>query len=73
MTPTQAEIIVSLADNGINIAATARAMFMHRNNIDYHVRMIHRNTGKNPQNFYDLQELLIMAEEVLREVNADVH
>ena len=72
MTPTQAEIIIRLAENGINVAATARSMFMHRNNIDYHVRMIHRNTGKNPLNFYDLYELLSIAEEVLREKESTV-
>lgn len=66
MTPTQAQIIVSLAENSINVAATAREMLMHRNNIDYHIRMIHRNTGKNPLKFYELLELLPVAEEVLK-------
>lgn len=65
MTPTQAQIIVKLASNDINVAATAREMYMHRNNIDYHVRMIQRNTGKNPLKFYELLELLPMAEEIL--------
>lgn len=65
MTPTQAEIVVKLAANNINVAATAREMFMHRNNIDYHVRMIHRNTGLNPLKLYDLLELVKKAEAVL--------
>ena len=65
MTVTQAEVITMLAKNNINAAATARAMFMHRNTVDYHVRMIYRNTGLNPLNFYDLPTLLSMAKEVL--------
>lgn len=65
MTITQAEVIKILAKNNINAAATAREMFMHRNTIDYHIRMIFRNTGLNPLNFYDLCELLRRATAVL--------
>lgn len=65
LTRTQAEVIVKLAKNNINAAATAREMFMHRNTVDYHIRMIYRNTGKNPLSFYDLSELLPVAREAL--------
>lgn len=65
LTQTQAEVIVKLAENNINAAATARNMFMHRNTVDYHIRMIYRNTGKNPLSFYDLMALLPMAQEAL--------
>lgn len=65
ITRTQAEVIVKLAKNNINAAATAREMFMHRNTVDYHIRMVYRNTGKNPLNFYDLLSLLPMAEAYL--------
>lgn len=65
MTKTQAEIIVKLAKNNINAAATAREMFMHRNTVDYHIRMVYRNTGLNPLNFYDLTALLREATIVL--------
>ena len=65
MTITQAEIILTLARNNINVAATAREMFMHYNNIHYHIRMIRRNTGLNPQNFDDLNELVRKAKAVL--------
>lgn len=67
LTKTQAEVIVKMTRNNINAAATARDMFMHRNTIDYHIRMIYRNTGKNPLNFYDLMELLPMAQRILGE------
>lgn len=66
MTPIQAEIILALAEHNMRVATVARAMMIHRNNIEYHVRVITKNTGKNPLNFYDLHELVPMAEEVLR-------
>jgi DNA-binding PucR family transcriptional regulator len=65
MTITQAEVIKILAKNSINAAATARELFMHRNTVDYHIRMIYRNTGLNPLDFYDLCELLRRATAVL--------
>lgn len=65
MTITQAEIILKLAENNINAAATAREMFMHRNTIDYHIRMVYRNTGLNPLSFYDLNQLVRKATAVL--------
>lgn len=66
LTQTQAEVVVKLAKNSMNAAAAAREMFMHRNTVDYHIRMIYRNIGKNPLDFYDLCELLPIAEEVLK-------
>jgi DNA-binding PucR family transcriptional regulator len=69
ITRTQAEVIVKLARNNINAAATAREMFMHRNTVDYHIRMIYRNTGKNPLSFYDLLDLLPMAQRTLGEAS----
>jgi sugar diacid utilization regulator len=65
MTTTQAAVILALAKNNLNVAATARDMFMHYNNIHYHVRMIYRNTGLNPKNFDDLNELVCIAKSVL--------
>lgn len=65
LTQTQAEILVTLAHYNLNVAATARKLFMHRNTVDYHVRMILRNTGKNPLVFYDLVDLLADAKQVL--------
>ena len=64
LTATQAEVVIKLAKNNINAAAAAREMFMHRNTVDYHIRMIYRNTGKNPLNFFDLLDLLIVAKSV---------
>ena len=65
MTLRQAETIVSLAKNNMNARATARTMFVHHQTVIYNIKMIRRNTGLNPLDFYDLQKLLPMAEEVL--------
>lgn len=65
MTLTQAEIVVELANCNMNISKTSKAMFMHRNNITYHIRQIRRNTGLNPLNFYELSELLPKAKVIV--------
>lgn len=65
MTLRQAETIVSLAKNNMNARATARSMFVHYQTVIYNIKMIRRNTGLNPLDFYDLYKLLPMAEEVL--------
>lgn len=65
MTLRQAETVVSLAKNNLNARATARSMFVHHQTVIYNIKMIQRKTGLNPLNFFDLQKLLPMAEEVL--------
>lgn len=55
------EIIISLADNNMNINKTARLLYMHRNTVEYHINRIKEITGKNPRNFYDLHRLVLMA------------
>ena len=66
MTLRQAETIISLARNNMNARATARTMFVHHQTVIYNIKMIRRNTGLNPLDFYDLQKLIPMAEEVLK-------
>jgi DNA-binding PucR family transcriptional regulator len=65
MTLRQAETIVSLAKNNMNARATARSMFVHHQTVIYNIKMIRRKTGLNPLDFFDLQKLLPMAEEVM--------
>lgn len=65
MTATQAEVIIKLAKNDMNITATAKDIVMHRNTVYYHIMMAHRSTGLNPMKFYDLCKLLPIAREVL--------
>ena len=65
MTIRQAETIVSLAKNNLNMRATAREMFVHYHTVIYNVKMIRRNTGLNPLELDDLTELLRKAKAVL--------
>ncbi len=37
--------------NGMNISATARALYMHRNTLIYRLRAIYKKTGLNLHNF----------------------
>lgn len=66
MTKQQAEIIVALADNRLNISRAARVLFMHRTTVCYHIQRICDATGKNPVDFYDMCELLPVARQTLR-------
>lgn len=65
MTITQAEVITKLAKNSMNTTATAKELFLHRNSVYHHIRMVQRDTGLDPLNFYDLNELLKKANAVL--------
>ena len=65
MTIRQAETIVSLAKNNLNMRATAREMFVHYHTVIYNVKMIRRNTGLNPLELDDLRDLLRKAHAVL--------
>ena len=53
-----AKIVVSLADNRMNICEVARVLYMHRNTVAYHIQKIKRITGLDPLNFYDLHKLI---------------
>lgn len=65
MTVRQAEVIISLAKNNLNMKATAREMFVHYHTVIYNVKMIRRNTGLNPLDIGELAELVRRANEVL--------
>lgn len=69
MTKLQAEIIIALADNQMNIAEAGRKIFMHRSTVQYHVRKIFEATGKDPLDFYDMCELLPEAERTLQDIS----
>ena len=59
----QKEVIIAFADNSMNASETARSMYIHRNTIAYHFEKIKQQTNLDPLNFYDLVELVKMAEE----------
>lgn len=65
MTQLEAKIIMLLAEHNLDVSPIARILYMHRNSVMYHIRMIRKKTGKNPQDFYDICELLPEARFVL--------
>lgn len=67
MTTTQAKVIVAFAKNNMNVMATTRDMFVHSNSVYYYIYKTIEETGLDPRNFYNLCELLPMANAVLEE------
>lgn len=65
MDELDARIVLSMAENSLNMNAVGRELYMHPNSIQYRVGKIKKATGLNPQRFYDLIELLPKAKEVL--------
>ena len=64
MTNMDAEIILALADNNMNVSEASRKIFVHRNTLNYHFKKILKETGLNPCNFYDLSALVPIARNV---------
>lgn len=62
LTPLQMEIVRTLADNSMNLSATARELYHSRTGLQHHLKRIHERTGLDPMNFYDLHELLYAEE-----------
>ena len=60
-----AHIVVAMANHNMNVTDVARAIFAHRNTVLYHLDKVKRQTGLDPRRFYDLVELVKMAQEVL--------
>lgn len=56
-------VILALADNGMQVKPTARAIDMHWNGVYYCIDRIYNKTGLDPRNFYDLHELVQMVNE----------
>lgn len=65
LTQLDAEIIVAMADSGLNASHVAKRVYVCRNSVHYRIGLIKERTGKDPRNFYDLCELLPMAKAVL--------
>lgn len=60
-----AHIVVAMANHSMNIGEVSRQLFMHRNTVTYHLDKVKRQTGLDPRRFYDLIELVKLAQEVL--------
>ena len=65
MTRMQAEVILAMAANGLSFCRAAYAMNKHHNTVRFHAEKIRENTGKDPQDFYDMIELEKEARQVL--------
>lgn len=65
MDKEDAHIVIAMANHNINVTDVARAIFAHRNTVLYHLNKVKQQTGLDPRRFYDLVELVRMAQEVL--------
>lgn len=64
MTKQEAKIIIQLANHGLSALQAAKSLTYHRNTIYYHVKKIRKETGLDPYDFFDMQKLYPMAQEV---------
>ena len=65
MNKEDAHIVVAMANHNMNVTDVARAIFAHRNTVLYYLNKVKQQTGLDPRLFYDLVELVKMAQEVL--------
>ena len=61
LTDKQCNIISALAFSNMNIAEAARKVGYHSTNVRYHIGVIRKNTGLDPEDFFDLHDLYKMA------------
>lgn len=61
LTDLDIQTILVFAKNNMNVSKTAQELFFHCNTIRYHLEKVERVTGLNPFKFYDLVELVFMA------------
>lgn len=66
MTKQEARIIIELAHHQLSALQTAKSLSYHRNTIYYHIRNVKTKTGLNPYDFFEMQTLYPMAQEVIQ-------
>lgn len=54
------KLLKTYAENNMSMKKTGDAVYLHYNSIRYRFRLIQREIGLNPRNFYDLEKLLAM-------------
>lgn len=57
------EIIRAMAEFDMNVSEVSKELFMHRNTVIYHISKIKKETGLDPQKFFDLVGLINMEKE----------
>ena len=63
MTNDDKALLKAYAENNMNRSQTSKAVYLHTNSIRYRFAVIRRETGLDPQCFYDLVKLLGISEE----------
>lgn len=63
ITRVDVEIVESLARNGMRIQRVADDVHYGPKTIRYHLGRVHRLTGLNPRDFYDLWKIIQMLKE----------
>lgn len=58
LTDQDINVVLAFAQNNMKILTTAKAVYMNRNSIRYHLKKVKDHTGLNPHNFYDLIKLV---------------
>lgn len=61
LTDRQCEVINALAFSNMHITNAARMVGLSYKRIDEHIKSIKEKTGKDPRDFFDLQDLFEMA------------
>lgn len=64
ITLADAEFILAMAANGLRTYRAARTIPLSDNAAVHHVNKIKRETGLDPRDFYDMVELLPIAEKI---------
>lgn len=64
MDAKEKELIEKMCECDMNVTKVAKAMYMHRNTVTYHIAKIRKKTGLDPMRFYDLVKLREMINEV---------
>lgn len=62
MTNEDKALIRAYAENNMNREQAARQVYMHRNTAGYRFERIKKETGLDPQCFYDLVKLVKMVD-----------
>ena len=57
----QKQVVMALADNGMNHTHAAQSLYLVSSTVEYHIEQIREKTGKNADDFWDLLELVKMA------------
>lgn len=64
LTELQRNAVIAFAEAGMNANQAAKATHYHHNTIRFHLDNVKKQTGLDPRNFFDLQELYKIATEI---------